>query len=41
MTSGNRTLFTLSYVILDVGAKTECEEVELRREPTPYILCLL
>ena len=33
--------FIVRYLILDVSVKTECEEVELRREPTPYILCIL
>ena len=29
--------FIVRYLILDVSVKTECEEVELRREPIPYI----
>ena len=33
--------FIVLYLILDVSVKTECEEVELRREPAPYILCIL
>ena len=33
--------FIVRYLILDVSVKTECEEVELRGEPTPYILCIL
>ena len=33
--------FIVLYLVLEVSVKTDCEEVELRREPTPYILCIL
>ena len=32
---------TWCYIILEVSVKADCEEVELRREPAPCILCIL